>query len=62
MICSRCGKPLLRGYFYNSKPYGPDCIVKVAGRKVRLAKLKSIVIERETEIADIQMELFNDNN
>ena len=62
MICSRCGKPLKRGYFYNGNPYGPDCIVKVAGRKVKLSKLKAIIIERETSISGNQMELFNDNN
>jgi len=60
MNCSRCGKPLKRGYFYNGKPYGPDCIVKVAGRKVRLSKLKAIEIDRETEKSDLQMGLFND--
>lgn len=40
MNCQRCKKPLKRGYYYNGTAYGPECIQKVAGRKVKLHKLK----------------------
>jgi len=61
MICSRCSKSLKRGYYYNGLPYGPDCVEKVAGRKVKLSKLKQIRIERETDQSSDQMELFNED-
>lgn len=61
MKCTRCKKPLKRGYYYNGLPYGPDCINKVAGRKVKLSKLKQVKIERETEQSSDQMELFNED-
>lgn len=60
MTCSRCKKPLKRGYYYNGKPYGPECIHKVAGRKVKIGKLSKIKIERETEKTNLQMGLFDD--
>ena len=61
MKCTRCKKPLKRGYYYNGKPYGPDCIHKVAGRKVKLHKLSQIKIERDTETTDLQMGLWDDD-
>ena len=58
MYCQRCKKPLKRGYYFNGLAFGPECIKKVAGRKVRLSRLKQIKIERHIEESDLQMNLF----
>jgi len=60
--CSKCKKPLKRGYFYNGLPFGPECIKMVAGRSVKLKKLKAFRLEKDQESeSESQMGLFDDN-
>lgn len=61
MKCTRCKKPLSRGYYYNGIVYGPECIKKVAGRSVRLHKLKVYIPQKLTnDDDDLQIDLFGD--
>jgi hypothetical protein len=60
MKCARCRKALKKGYYYNGMAYGPDCINKIAGRNVRLSKLKQITITKNESESDLQMGLFDE--
>jgi hypothetical protein len=59
MRCTKCGRRLKKGYYFNGSPYGPECI-KGLGYKVTKSTKRFCFTKPETN--EKQIDLFGEEN